>query len=214
MPRIPNTSIFTAEIVSVGSIAAGGSNVIPVENVYHFRRNNTTPTPDKALLEAAFQTSIMIPVTNALNVAYTQTSNKVRWIDDATDPYFVEPRAVAGQVAGARQQAYDAVALIFQTDYRGKSGQGRKHYSPITESDTVGDVLTAGAITLWTDVLNAILAGITDTNGNLWAPVVVSRLLSTLDKNPTNVFWNQIQSGVVDKTTGTMRRRKAKTVVA
>ncbi len=214
MPVIPLASIMTCEIVSVGSISAGGSNVIPVENVYHFKRTNTTPTPDKTVLEAAFQTSIMIPVTNALNAAYTQVSNKVRWLDDATDPYYVNPRAVAGQVAGARQQGYDAVAQIFKTAYRGKSGQGRKHYSPLSQADIAGDVLVAGAVTLWNDVLTAILAGFTDANGNVWQPVVVSRKLSQLQTNPTNVIANLVTSGVLDKTTGTMRRRKAKTVVA
>lgn len=221
---IPANQLINIEIISKGIIAAGGSNAKAVNNVYTFRRTNTTLPVSKPNIEAAFQAAIMIPVTNALNAAYTQTGNALRFLNDATDPHQLVARAVAGQIAGARQQNYDAVAMTLRTAYRGKSGRGSKHFSPISEADTTGDVLVAGAVTLWNLVKAALLAGFTDSDGNFWTLTIVSRFaevgpsgnppLSQLKTNPTTVFSNDVFAILLDKTTGTMRKRKAATVIA
>lgn len=203
-----------------GTIAAAGSGSKDVENVYNFRRTANVLPLSKTNIETAFQAAIAVPVTNALNVRFVQTLNTVRFIDDALDPPQGVTRAIAGAIAGESQATYDSIVINLKTGVRGRSGRGSKHYGPIGEASTNGDVLIAGAIVLFNLIGAAILAGFTDADGNVWVPEIVIRnsaipgTSSQLRTNPTTVRANDVISAVLDSTVGTMRRRKVKTVTA
>lgn len=219
MPFIPSTEITHVEIVMALSVAAAGSNAKPFNNVFNFRRTGTVLAVSKTQVETAFQAAIAVPVMAALSVRAAQTGNSVRWIDDAGDAPQTVTRAVAGAITGESQATYDAVSIELKTALRGRSGRGSKHFGPLGESQTNGDVLVAGSITLFQTVAAAILAGFTDAGGNVWVPEVVIRNpappkpKSQLSTNPTTVLSNDVVSVFLNATLGTMRRRRVQRVV-
>lgn len=215
MPSIATTLLNYVEIVAKGIVTQA---TVPSKNfwiVHHFRRTANVPPLSKADIEAHFQTAYMVPLLAMLNAAYAQTETDVRFIDDATDPYGVFPESTVGGIATSAQQNYDSVAFQFKTGYRGKSGKGGKRFGPISDADTAQNILTGSALAAWTAYKATLLAGFTDTNGNIWVPCVVSKGnppgLSQLKTNPTRVFANDVIQVLLNKTTGTMRRRKART---
>jgi hypothetical protein len=218
MPSIPTNLITFVEIVSRGIVTQTG---VPSKNffsVWQFRRTNNFQPLSKTDIEGHFQTTYMVPLIALLNAAYLQVSNDVRFLDDATDPFQSIPRTVVGGIVGVAQQNYDSVAYQFQTGYRGKSGRGGKRLGPLSDADTLQNVLTGAALIAWTALRGVFLGGFSDTNGNVWVPTVVSKGvppgLSQLRTNPTRVFANDVVGVVLNKTTGTMRRRKVRTIVA
>lgn len=212
MPSLPATSLVNCEILMKGSIAAEGASVRNVEFVFHFKRTTNVNPVDKGHIAAAFQSSIGAAVLAALNAAYTQSANWVRFLDDALDNYGSTTEAGVGAITGDPLGDFVAVVLQLKTGLRGKSYRGSKHFAPASESDSIGNTINAGAQTNFNAIGTAILAGFTDSDGNIWLPTIFSRHLSQVQTNPTTVVANQITSFVLNKTLGTMRRRKSKTV--
>lgn len=211
---IPASDLWTVEIIMKGGVAAAGGGTRNIENVYHFQRTTNVNVLSKANIESQFQTSIATPVLAALSVDFTQSSTSLRFLEDAQDAYQDFTESTAGSIAGERQADYDAVCLRLKTNVRGKSAHGSKHYAPVGESQTNGDVLVAGSVTLFQAVGAAIVAGFTDSDGNVWKPVVLSRKNSILGTNPTKITAYPVTSYILNKTMGTMRRRKVATVTA
>ena len=212
---IPNSQQLHVEIIASGIVAAGGSNTKASASVFDFRRTATVLTINKANVEAAFQTAIMIPITNALNARYTQTFTTVRILDDAQDFPSQVTRAVAGAIAGESLTTAESLFLLARTALRGKSFRGNKKLFPFSETDTTlatADLWNAGALGRFATIAAAWLAGFTDADGNIWKPFIVSRKLSQLKVNPTTVVSNQVASVLVNKRVGTMRKRKVKSV--
>jgi hypothetical protein len=132
---------------------------------------------------------------------------------DALDPYLIVTRTSVGAQGGDWLPSFNAATLQLRTGLRGKSYRGSKHFGTIAESDTTNDELTSGALTRWATMITAYLAGITDSDGNTWLPIVWSRLLSNMSSVPTVIVANQVTSCRINKTLGYMRHRKQKTVV-
>jgi hypothetical protein len=212
MPSIPTTDISVVEIVMHGISAADTPQAKPIDNVYHFRRTTTGSPLNKVLVQNAFQTAIGDVVLAALNVRYTQVDNKVRWVNDALDLPQSFAETGPGVITGDSCQDFVAAVIQLKSGLRGRNYRGSKHYAPISESSVKGDVLAAAGITLFTTLRNAILAGFTDADTNVWVPCVLSTTLSTLNVNPTTVVTADILSCPLNTTTGTMRRRKVTTV--
>jgi hypothetical protein len=209
---LPSTSYNYVEIAMLGTSPALGSNAKPIDNIYHFKRQTNVPPISKTNIESSFQTWIATPVLATLSIGYTQTFNAVRLIDDALDPPALFPEAGVGAISGDRLPDFNSVVIRYTTGLRGRSYRGSKHFGPIAESQTLGDALTSGAITLWNAVRTALISGFTDTDGNIWSLVVLSRKQSKLMVNPTTVVANVINATKLNDTLGTMRRRKVKTV--
>jgi hypothetical protein len=212
---IPATQITQVEIIANGIAAAGGSNNKKFEFVFAFRRTSNVNPLVKANIETAFQTAIMIPVTNALNNRYAQTFNTVRYLNDALDAPVPVARAVAGAIAGDGMPMHNAAYLLARTGLRGRSYKGGKHFGPLSEADTTAgteDILNAASLILWGLVATAWLAGFTDANGNVWAPCILSRTLSQLTANPTNVVTNDVTQILINKRVGRMRHREVQSV--
>lgn len=211
MPYVPVLGSI-AEIAMLGTFAAAGSNAKNVASVFHYRLSVLTAPPTKGALDTAFQAAIPVTFGAAANSRYLQSQNTVRWIDDATDPPASVAHAVAGAIATDSQPTIDCVTLLYRTAKRGRSYRGSKHFPGVNESDTTGDILTGAGLALWQALQAACAANITDALGNVWVPSVLSRKLSTLATNPTTVVANDVTAVLLNKTVGSMKRRRVTTV--
>jgi hypothetical protein len=210
---IPNNQKFIAEILVPARQAAAGSNDAPAINVFHFRRTTISNAWNSAAIGARFVATVGAALLAATNVRYAPGSVRVRCVNDALDPYEDVTFAGTGAIATDSIPSDDAVCVILKSATRGKSYQGRKHFSPLSEIDTTGDVLTGAGLTRWQAVRDACLAGFTIAGtGEVWVPCVLSRKLSQLRTNPTNVVTADIVRTLLDLNVGTMRRRRTRTV--
>jgi len=209
---IPLADQKHVELQMIGSCAAPGAVTKAMELVFNFRRTAVVNPVVKVNIQTAFQASIGAAILAAANEDYTQSANKVRIIDDALDSFSSSAQAGVGAIAGDRLPTYCAICFPMQTGVRGRFAQGSKHVGPVTESDTLNDILTGAAVTRWTAVATAIQAGFTDADGNIWVPAVVSRKYSTLNANPTTVISNDVISTLLNLNVGRLSRRKQKTV--
>lgn len=201
------------EIVSYATITAAGGTAKASNNVYNFYRASTVLPVVKSNIEAAFQAAIMAKVLLAMQQDYAQSRNTVRFVDDATDAPVSFTEAGVGAIATARGPDFQAVTLQLKTGLRGRTFKGSKHYSPIAEADTDGDVLTSGAATRFNTLGTAIVTGFTDSDGNVWIPTILSRKPpAQYVTNPTTVVATVITQALLNKSLGTMRRRKIRTV--
>jgi hypothetical protein len=214
MATLSSDQLLTCEIIMKGSVLAEGGSAKNFANVFHFQRTTNVNPVNKAHIEASFQTNIATPILAALSLDYAQTTNSLRFLEDATDPYQDVTESTAGSITGERLPDYNAVVIRLYGNVRGKSARGSKHFGPLGESQSNGDTLVSSAVTLFQAVGAAIVAGFTDSDGNVWLPVILSRKYSILGTNPTTVKTFPVTSYMLNKTTGSMRRRKSKTVVA
>lgn len=201
------------EIVLRGNIAAGGSNSKPSFSVYHYRRTALTAPVVKANVATAFIAAVCVPLMAAMNAAYTAQGILIRVLDDALDPYNVNTYAGVGAIATDRMPCENAVKMGLVTLVRSRNFMGSKHYAPLSEADTTGDILTGTGLANWQAVQAALLAGFTDSDGNVWVLEVVSKSLSVLDVNPTNIQSYDVVNVTLNKTIGVMRRRRVRSVV-
>lgn len=209
---IPDNQKLVAEISHLGTSAAGGGAVKNFANVYHFRRGAVVGVFDSTVIANEFIASMVPNICAALNVDYVTTGVTVRCLNDALDPPVTVADATAGAIAGERLPDYNAVMILMRSAARGRNYRGRKHYGPIAESDSQDDVLVAAAVTRFTTIMTTLGAGMTDANGNFWSQVVCSKTLSQLTVNPTNVVYQDVTQYLLNKSLGTMRRRKIATV--
>lgn len=200
------------EITARGTVASAGSSTKEIANVFHYRRLATAVDVDKAALALEFENSMLSVIVSAMNVRVNWHDIGVRCVNDWQDPEYISSVTVPGEVMGDSLSGYACVTIRMKTSIRGRSGTGRKHFSPASEADIGGDVLTGNGLTNWQAVRDAMDDRLTDTTGNVWQPCVLSRKMSTLT-NPTTIVTNDVTACVLNKTMGTMRRRKVATVV-
>lgn len=204
---------MNAQVVAYGVSASQGGGTKNIVNVFNFQRTTDVNPLSKTNIEGAFNTAIMTPMLAALSVDYTQTHVTVRFIDDALDAPASVTRAGVGAIAGERLPDYNAAVVQLKTSLRGRRYRGSKHFGPIAESDTDGDLLVPAAQTRFNTLGTAIVTGFTDADGNVWKSTIVSSMPPAQYKvNPTTVVATIVISKVLNKSVGTMRRRKVKTV--
>lgn len=209
---IPSTDVNVVEITMQGTMASGGSNIVPTAFVFHYLRNSTVPAISKTNVEAEFELGPVVALLAALNNRYTQTFNLVRWLNDATDMPMSFTRSGVGAITGDSLPSDAAIYMLIRTALRGQSYRGSKHFGPASESDSVDDVLAGAGITNWQAVATAMMAPLVDSDGNTWNLCVVSRVLSQLIVNPTTVVANEATQVLLNKRVGSMKKRKAKSV--
>lgn len=202
------------EVICYAYAAAVGAGVKNIVGVYNYMRVVDVAPPVKSDIEATWQTNIGTPLLLCLHSSFTQTYNTVRFFDDALDPPQAFTETGVGAVSGDRAPDYVAACVQLGTGLRGRSYRGSKHFGPIAESDTTGDVIATGSITKFQNLAMAVVAGFTDGAGNLWFPVIKSnKPPAQYEHNPTTVVANIVSSYKLNKTLGTMRRRKQRTIV-
>lgn len=212
---IPANQIRTAEITMYGLIAGSGSNAVNTVTVFHYRRLAISVTPTKAALDTVFQAGPMAPVIAALNARWTQLRNSIRWLDDAQDGPVDFTHVNPGAIATDAMTSNETVYMRMRTALRGRSFRGSKFFGPISEADTTlgaSDVLNAGAITRFQAIATALGLDLTDATGNVWRLAIVSRKLSQLLVNPTNVIFNDVTQIALNTRVGDMKRRKVHSV--
>jgi hypothetical protein len=186
-------------------------------NIYHFRRTTTINVLVKSHINTAFQANVVAPLLLALNVDYTQSANTIRFFENPIDEATAFTESGVGAVTGNRLPDLNAAVIQLHSGVRGRPYRGSKHYGPIAESSTTGDDLTSGAVTLFDAVGAALVAGFADSDGNAWVPGLKGGVRIGSDAQyltvPTTTIWTDITSYVLNKTVGSMRRRKTKTIV-
>ena len=209
---ITNADMHVCEVTLRGNVAAGGSDAKNIANVFHYRRTSTSAPWSNTNIATAWLTAFIAKITNCLNEDYTTQSAGSRCVNDAEDNEITVADTTPGNVTGERLPNINAATLILKTAKRGPFYRGSKHFSPLSEGDSVDDVLTSGSITLFGTLKTALLAGFTDSDGNIWKPCVLSRTKSLLETNPTVVSSEDITQILLNKNVGSMRRRRVKTV--
>lgn len=209
---IPLAEQKSIQIIMKGTVAAPGASAKLVQNVFTFRRTAFVNPVVKENISNSFQTSIGDVILAAANEDYTQSANTVRILNDAQDRESSFAQAGVGAIAGDRLPTFANVRLALQTSVRGRWAIGAKAICPVTESDTLNDILTGAAITRWQDVADALLLGFPDADGNEWKLTVTSRKYSQLVTNPTTIREADVTAVLLNLTIGRMSRRKQKTV--
>lgn len=207
------------EIVMQGLIAAAGSNTVRTANVWHYRKSVAGVLVNKTGLDAAFRASLLpASVVARLNSRWSGVAITYRWLDDSNDAPQSFPLVATGGIVTDSLPTDNAVTIQLNSNQRGKSGRGSKHYGPVSESDTTGDVLTGGALTAWQAIRDLHPALFADAAGNTWVPCIISRQQNGFPvgqylTNPTTVVSYDVTAAKLNATLGTMRRRKVRTVL-
>jgi hypothetical protein len=212
---VPLTSLITAEIIANGVMAAGGSNNKLTSSVFHYQRSNPALPLTEGHCEAAFQTAIMVPIAAALNSRWHQTGNIVRFMEDPARLSVLTSRAVAGTQIGDSMVSELFAFLLMKCAVRGKLFRGNKKLFPMSEGDTTSgsdDIWNAGCLTRLGTIATALLATFTDSDGNVWTPVILSKKLSQVQKLPVTIAVAAVSQVLVRKTPGSSKRRKVKNV--
>lgn len=213
MASLPNNQLVDVEIIQQGIVAAAGSTSKNSVQVYHFHTATNSNNKNKANVATAFTAGIANKLALLLNVRYTGTTITTRWLNDALDSPTNSTWTTVGAIAGDSMTTAVSAYIKLTTGLRGKSYRGSKKLFPMSESDTTlltDDEWNAACLTRLGTYATVLLAGFTDSDGNVWQPSVVSRLLSQLKKNPTTVTYSLITGTAVRKSLGSMRHRKAK----
>lgn len=178
----------TVEVVHTGEIDAGGSNSEKCVNVYHFRRTAFVRNISKSAVYTACKAAILDKVILALSARYTSQKVEIRCIDDKEDPYektlFTDPGAVAGVALPSNL----ACLFMCKSAIRGRYAQGRKFFAPFVEAHTTDDVWNATGLTLTGAIKTALLAGFTDSTGDVWKYCVASKSAGDMTAVPA-VYW-------------------------
>lgn len=211
---VPDSKKMTVEIVCKGTIAAAGAGVKPCLNVFHYRRDSNTNPLSKTNVASKFDASILSNIVPVLHADYSCLELLTRFIEDNLDAYQSDVVAEVGGVAGDRAPDYECVTFQLKTNVRGRNYRGSKHFSPIAEADTDGDVIDAAALANWQALKVLLGSSFADADGNNWSPFVWSRSLSTLAGDLWTIVGATVNNVVLNKTLGTVRSRKTATITA
>jgi len=213
---IPLNEVTIVEIQMRGLIDGGPGGSVKTNFVFHFRRTAVAVDPVKSSINTAFQGSISPPIAAALNEDWEATTNSIRYVNDALDAPLEFTNTDVGAITGDRLASFSAGYLLMRSTVRGRSYRGSKHLGPFSETDvthaTGCDVFNAGCITRLTAICTALLAGFTDSTGNIWVPCILSRTLSQLQFNPTTVITNDAVQILPNHRVGSEVRRKVKSI--
>lgn len=205
MPQVFNTY----EIQILGTLATTGAGNKNVLNVFHYRLLSGNTDGPAAIL-SLFLSNVWATVAAALNVAYVGVTSQIRFMDDATVGFTIGAVPASGVITGARLPTASAVVFPLRAAQRGKIYRGSKHFGGITEAHVTGDELNATGLPFFqaiTPKLSLVLSGTLGT----YQPTVLSRSQSQTAKNATTIISSDITGALLNKTIGTMRRRKERT---
>lgn len=203
---------FFVNVVVQGLLSPTAETPRKSLNVFDFRRlTNSAPYVPLAVADAFndWWGTNLIPI---LSDKYTYSSIDVHALDDPTSA--VDSNVDGGVGANDDDLYASDVAVYFQllTGFRGRSYFGSKHFGGATEGQIDEGYLSASGVTDWSAVKTAILAlataGFTDTNGNAWKLVVLSRELSNLEASPAIFTGADVTSILLNKRAGTMGNRR------
>lgn len=207
---IPANQQLNVEIKVKGMIASGGGRAVPISSTFYFRRTTTPASINKSALFTAFKAAILVPLAAAQSSRYTTGETLIRCINDAQDAYQEFFPALTGAIGTDSYSSRNAVYMQLKSGFRGRPYNGSKHFGPLSEIDTTGDVLTGAGLARWQTVQAALLAGFNDAVPISWVPVVVSGPpISQMLVNPTTVNAWDIVEVTLNQAVGSMKKRNA-----
>lgn len=212
MPVAAN-QLLTAEIVVQGAMSAAGADAQNTFTVFHYKRAATAVDVNKAAVWAAFSGHTLVPLAACLNHTWASLGGTVRMMEDNTNAASFNVDVEAGAIAGDRLPPYVTAYLVGRTALRGKAYRGAKLLGPLSESDTTSgteDTLNAAALARFATLCTAMQTNFTDGTGNVWQPVVVSRLKSDFTVTPCNIVSTIISSWTTRKSLGRLKGRAIK----
>lgn len=203
---------IVAECTVRGDILPGTLDPRPCVSVWHIARTTTVNPVDPNNVAAAFKTWYNANVIIRQAQQYTQSEVSARLLDDPMSLEGIDAGAVTGVIDDDLYAADTAVYFQLVTALRGRNFLGSKHIGAPTEGDITGGLLSGAGLTAFTTMRDAIAAlgtaGITDSDGNNWRLVVLSKTLSTLDTIPPTLKYTGVVSVILNKRIGTMGRRR------
>lgn len=205
------TLTSVVEIVVKGTVTTTGAGAKNFANIFHYRKTTGGANQTPAAVCNQFLTDVWAVVAPLLSDQYIGSESMARYLDDALEQYSPGNVPDSGAVTGDRLPTDMAAVYLLRTGTRGKSFRGSKHFGPIAESATTGDQLSTAAVTAWAAVTTALADSIT-VGTETYVPVIVSRTLSQLRTNPTTIIGADVTAALLNKTIGTMRRRREATV--
>lgn len=210
MPDLTNARNY--EVVVQGTLPTTGSGTKRVYNVFNYHTDPGVALSNTQLADA-FNANVWAAIAANLSADYTGVTTIVRNVNDPLD--FGSPSTTApdsGAIALPRLPSELCITIELSTGLRGKSYRGFKHLAGIPTASVTNDELNAGAVTAFAAALTAMTATITGGVGAAIKPMVLSRKFSQLKNVPTVVWGALVIAVELNKTLGTMRRRKEKTV--
>lgn len=200
------------EIVVQGAVPETIGTSKNVFNVFHYTQNPTVAGPASPVAVAnAFLSTVWGTIATALSVNWVGVACLARYLDSTLNLF--QPAGVPGSGAAALPRLPNDTAVVtpLSCNVRGRNFRGSKHFSPIATAQVTSDELNGAGLALWNPVLPLLLGQIT-AGGQTFSPCVVSRSLSQLRQDPVTIVGAIITLVRLNKTIGTMRRRKEKTV--
>lgn len=206
------SSSNVVQMVIQGTVAETGGTSKNVWNVFTYVQNPNVPSPPTAVAVLnQFLASVWAQIAPLLSVRWVGVSSLARYMDVTTNAFLPGNVPASGAKILPSLSSQQAVVTPFRTALRSKNYKGSKHFGPIDSASVTGDELTAAAVTAWQAILPT-LSGLITVTGQTYSPCIVSRSLSQLAKDPVNIQAAVITTALLNKTIGTMRRRKEKTV--
>ncbi len=181
-------------------------------NVYHWRLKTESVADDLFTKSLALATEVrqrdednLAPLRSDQSVLVSAGASRVHPTSGV--PAVVAPGALPGSIAGNALPPDVALVTTKVTAEPGRSLQGRFFVVGVPEVDVDEDELNAAVRQAWADAAHAMVTGeFTDTEGNVWEPVVFSRTRATQDP-PVTPFAAVIEITLTDTTLRNMRTR-------
>lgn len=209
---LPTPLTNVVEISVQGSVVETGGTTRNIFNIFHYYQNPNQPSPPSAVVVAnAFIAGPWAAILALLSIGYVGVQTLSRYLDSSANAFNTANPPGTGAVILPRQPAQQAVVGFFRSAIRGKSFRGSKHFGPLATSQVTGDEIAPASVAAWQAANTGLVANIT-AGGQTYTPCVVSKTLSQLRTDPTTIYGAALLTGLTNKTIGTMRHRKEKTV--
>lgn len=209
---LPIAQQKTVEVVFTGEVDAGGSNSEKVQNVFHFRRTAFVRNIDKAAVYVACKAAIIDKIILAQSARFTAQKVEIRCIDDKYDPYLKTAFTDPGAVAGPALPTNLAAMFECKTALRGRDTRGRKFFGPFVEAHTTDDVWNATGLTLLGAIKTGLLAGFTDSTGDVWKYCIVSKSRGDMTAIPAVYWMNDVTEINIQPRVAQLSGRRVKSV--
>lgn len=198
------------EIIVQGTYPSTGSGAKNIFNVFHYRLLSGA-VATATVVGNYFSVNLWSLIAANLSIDYTGVACTCRYLDDPTNVAVNCTTPASGGIALPRMPGEIAAVTPFRCVQRGRNFRGSKHFGPLATASVLKDELTAAAVTAWATAVSNMGLFIAVTSGQQYQPVVLSRNLSQLKVLPVSIVVSDIQTCLLNKTVGTMRKRKEKT---
>ena len=202
------------EIKLFGQVQHGSGAVKNFLNVFHYYQIVPSSTfGDPAAFLNSFNADVTTYLLPLLSADYKVIKTTGRWLDNHENPEAILVGTGSGTKAGDTLPDHNCVTFQLKSNIQGRCFKGSKHFGGVVEADTQADELVDPALTGWKNFIANLLVHITVAGAD-HAPCILSRKNSQLLKNPVTLSAAAVTACLLNKTIGSMRKRKEKTVLA